>query len=73
MNITPKKTQEPRRSYTFDAIPDDNETQDELNRRLRKPGELGYCPLVKKGEASDCQMDGAQGDSATGPKKVEST
>ena len=55
MDTTPDKSVEPRLSFTFDAIPEDDETQDELNQRLRKPGEPGYCPPAKKGEESKSQ------------------
>ena len=49
MNTTPNKTVEPNKSYTFEAIPEDEETQEELNRRLRKPGEPGYRATPKSG------------------------
>jgi hypothetical protein len=42
----------PRPSFTFDAIPEDEEMQEELNRRLRKPGEPGYCPPAKLAQAA---------------------
>jgi hypothetical protein len=69
MNSTPGKAVEPRTSYTFDAIPEDDETQDELNRRLRKPGEPGYCPPAKTGEASSTQPGNAQGEPSVQPRK----
>jgi hypothetical protein len=31
----------------FEVTMDNDEDQDELNRRLRKPGEPEYCPPVK--------------------------
>jgi hypothetical protein len=34
-------------SYTVDAIPEDDETQEYLNRTMRKPGEPGYVPPTK--------------------------
>jgi hypothetical protein len=55
VNPTPDQTREPRKSYTFDAIPEDEETQDELNHRLRKPGEPGYRPPTKNGKAGSSQ------------------
>ena len=58
MNTTPNKTVEPRKSYTFEAIPEDEETQDELNRRLRKPGAPGCCASSKNGEAGNSQPAG---------------
>ncbi len=42
MSTTSNKTLEPRKLDTFQAIPEDEETPDELNRRLRKPGEPGF-------------------------------
>jgi hypothetical protein len=57
METAPKKTEEPRLSYQFDAIPEDEATQDELNRRMRKPGEPGYCPPGKKSTVSHSKED----------------
>jgi hypothetical protein len=53
VNTSPNKTMEPRKSFTFEAIPEDEETQEELNRRLRKPGEAGYGSLPKNGETGN--------------------
>jgi hypothetical protein len=55
VNTTPNETVEPRKSYTFEAVPEDEQTQDALNRRLRKPGEPGYCASPKSGEVSNPQ------------------
>jgi hypothetical protein len=68
VETTPKPTEEPRLSYTFDAVPEDEATQDELNRRLRKPGEPGYCPPAKKKDAPQGKDDHAQTDPTTGVK-----
>jgi hypothetical protein len=62
VSTTSNKTVEPRKSYTFEAIPEDEETQDELNRRLRKPGEPGYCAPPKRGEARNSQASAVQGE-----------
>jgi hypothetical protein len=47
MSATPPPPWPPLPSFAFDAIPEDEEMQEELNRRLRKPGEPPYCPPVK--------------------------
>ncbi|HYV34484.1 MAG TPA: hypothetical protein VE988_02195 [Gemmataceae bacterium] len=39
MNTPPNAAKPPRRSFTFDAVPEDEDKQDELNRLMRKPGE----------------------------------
>jgi hypothetical protein len=70
MNTSPNKTVEPRMSYTFDAIPEDDEHQDELNRRLRKPGEPGYCLPTTNGEAPNSQSDAARGEPSVESRKV---
>jgi hypothetical protein len=57
MNAAPKKNDAPRASYTVDAIPEDGDRQDELNRRLRKPGEPGHCPPEKKTADVTSQTD----------------
>ncbi len=51
MSATPKKSENAPTAHTFDAIPEDEEKQDELNRRLRKPGEPAYSPPAKTAEA----------------------
>ena len=43
MHANPKQPQKTRVSYMFDAIPEDDDRQTELNRRLRKPGESAAC------------------------------
>ena len=65
MNTTPNKTVERRKSFTFEAIPEDEKTQDELNRRLRKPGEPGDCESSKNGAAENSESAG--GEKVTGP------
>jgi hypothetical protein len=44
---TSNELEGPRKSYTFDATPEDEATQDELNRLLRKPGDPPYDPTAK--------------------------
>lgn len=56
MNTTPNKIIEPRKSYSFEATPEDEETQDELNRRLRKPGECGQSEIANGREAGELNM-----------------
>jgi hypothetical protein len=49
-------------SFTFDAIPEDDEVQDELNRLLRKPGDPPYDPTAKwldPPKSSTVKTDGA--------------
>jgi len=58
MNTNPDKTVEPRKSFTFEAIPEDDETQEELNRRLRKPGESGYGSSAKNGATGNSPPPG---------------
>lgn len=55
MSAPLNKSGDPTKSYTFDAIPEDEDTQEALNRRLRKPGEPGYCAPPKDGDASSVQ------------------
>jgi hypothetical protein len=69
METTPKKIDEPRLSYTFDAVPEDEETQDELNRRMRKPGEPGYRPPGTKTDVSQSMDDHVPIDPTAGAKK----
>jgi hypothetical protein len=59
MPSTPKESVEPRKSYTFDAIPEDEETQDELNHRLRKPGEPNYDTSSTNGAAGNSKSGNA--------------
>ena len=54
------KTYGPGFSQTFDAIPEDEERQEELNRLMKKPGEPGYRPPVKKTEPANTKSDDAQ-------------
>ena len=65
MNSMPNKADEPRSMYTADAIPEDDETQEELNRRFRKPGEPGYCPPNKTSPAVNSQPGGSPNGPAT--------
>jgi hypothetical protein len=58
VNTKPDKTVEPRKSFTFEAVPEDEETQEELNRSLRKPGEPGFGSLPKNGEAGNSAPPG---------------
>ena len=39
----------------FELTMDNTEDQDELNRRLRKPGEPPYCPPPKGKSTDDCE------------------
>jgi hypothetical protein len=48
---------------------DNTEDQDELNRRLRKPGEPGYVAPPKVGESTASPAAGANGETATKPGK----
>jgi hypothetical protein len=57
MNAIPKKNDAPRGSYTADAIPEDDERQDELNHRLRKPGEPAPCPPEKNSARVESPID----------------
>lgn len=60
MDKTPHETVQPRNTYTFEAVPEDAETQEELNRRLRKPGEPGYHAPRNSAEPSNARpADGA--------------
>jgi hypothetical protein len=68
VNTPPNNTTEPRKSYTFEAVPEDEETQDELNRRLRKPGEPGYCSPPKSGEVGNSQPGGAHSEPSAEPR-----
>jgi hypothetical protein len=52
---TPSNTVEPTKSYTFEAVPEDEETQEQLNRRLRKPGEPGYDTSPKSSNTGTAQ------------------
>jgi hypothetical protein len=64
MNVPPKKNEDPRQSYTFDAIPEDDERQEELNRVRRKPGEPGYCrPAAREEEPRRDTANGSGTDS----------
>jgi hypothetical protein len=57
VNANPKKDDVTRASHTVDAVPEDEQRQDELNRRLRKPGEPGHCPPEKKSAPVESQTD----------------
>jgi len=60
MDSTPQRSEEPRASFTFDAIPEDDERQEELNRTMRKPGEPPYYPPGKKPNATGPQPGDAK-------------
>jgi hypothetical protein len=65
MNTPTETPEEPRTSYTYDAIPEDEERQEELNRLMRKPGEPPYCPPVKKSETAVPQNGSASGEQSS--------
>jgi hypothetical protein len=65
-------TPKPTDSYTFELPYDNDLDQEELNRRLRKPGEPGYCPSAKRGEATDSPNGGPQAPSDTEARKRKS-
>lgn len=44
-----------RKIYTIDAIPEVEEKQEELNRRLRKPGEAGCEQSNRNGASADSE------------------
>jgi hypothetical protein len=44
MATSEEKPRKERIVIHYDAVPEDEATQEELNRRLRKPGEPGYVP-----------------------------
>jgi hypothetical protein len=70
METSPRKPEEPRLSYTFDAVPEDDEAQEDLNRRMHKPGETGYCPPGKKTDVSQGMDDHVPIDPTTGANKT---
>jgi hypothetical protein len=47
----PEPVKRPRVAIHVDAVPEDEATQEELNRRLRKPGEPGYVPRELRKQA----------------------
>jgi hypothetical protein len=51
------RTHGPGYTQTFDAIPEDDERQEELNRTMRKPGEPPYCPPVSKPKSAPAESD----------------
>ncbi len=62
MEPAAKNTDQPRLCYQFDAIPEDAETQEELNRRMRKPGESGYCPPANATDLSQHKINAVKPD-----------
>ena len=69
MNTEPVKTESGGFIYTVDAIPEDDERQEELNRTMRKPGEPGYCAPYRDGDRTEQQKnphDAATAESANG-------
>jgi hypothetical protein len=69
MNSPKHDTRGTANSFTYELPYDNDLDQDELNRRLRKPGEPGYCPPAKKAETANSQKDGLQGGSANESRK----
>jgi hypothetical protein len=57
---TPNKTEASRHCITVDAIPEDEERQDELNRIRRKPGDPPYNPNAKWHDPPVVPPNGAQ-------------
>jgi hypothetical protein len=53
---------------TVDAIPEDEERQDELNRTMRKPGAPPYDPNAKWLDPAKSTSNGGEGDQAGVPK-----
>jgi hypothetical protein len=47
VSTSPHMTEGPRTVITVDAIPEDEDRQDELNRTMRKPGDPPYDPHAK--------------------------
>jgi hypothetical protein len=51
------ETRGPKDSYTFELPYDNDLDQDELNRRLRKPGEPGYQPPANETDRADSKAE----------------
>jgi hypothetical protein len=58
---SPNKTEGPRTVITVDALPEDEERQDELNRTMRKPGAPPYNPNAKWLDPADSTPNSVQG------------
>lgn len=65
VNATPNQPEGQRPVYAFDAIPEDEATQEEPNRRLRKPGEPGYCPPSEKAVPAETARPGVRAPTPT--------
>jgi hypothetical protein len=68
VDTPPKKAEEPRLSYTFDAILEDEKTQNELNQRMRRPGEPGYRAPANNSAVSQRNEEDGHADGRTGSK-----
>jgi hypothetical protein len=67
---TPKEPEIPRKCYSFEAILEDDATQDELNRLMRKPGDPPYDPTAKWMDPPKSNSANAEGSGvADAPKK----
>jgi hypothetical protein len=68
MSTSPHKTEGGGVVITVDAIPEDEEVQDELNRTMRKPGAPPYDPNAKWLDPAKPTPNGGEGDQASLPK-----
>jgi len=64
------KTSGPAEVQVFELTMDNDEDQDELNRRLRKPGEPECCPSAKPVKATNSPPASAQALPASKPPKT---
>jgi len=65
------KTSGPAEVQVFELTMDNDEDQNELNRRLRKPGEPERCAAVKPEMSANSPLAGAQDQSTAQPSSVE--
>jgi hypothetical protein len=61
----------PAEVQVFELTMDNDEDQDDLNRRLRKPGEADCSQPSKPVKAADSSPPGVQGKPTTEPQKGE--
>jgi hypothetical protein len=69
MDAISKKTPEPRHCIFVDAVPEDEERQDELNRTMRKPGDPPYNPNAKWLDPANSTPSSGQTEPPAGSQK----